>query len=949
MTTRNRAWATAGILFFVLIAAAAISCGRAPEAAEAGSRDLNPFVVSATASSVQNYRHPAECAFDGDATTRWSSEFRDGEWIEARFDRSVILDTAVIVWEAARAARYVLEVRDESGAWIEAARIMDGRADALVDTLAIASPRPAVAVRVRTDSRATGWGNSIFELRLFGRAEGEPPARSLVGWRRPLTGIEQREVSAAERLLAEAAADPPASRGMSDDAFLDLVSRRAFDYFWWESDPGTGLTRDRAWNFHAGDDREASSIAATGFALTALVVGAERGWVPRAEARERAMRTIRSFADGTVRNVRGFFPHFVNMRTGKDEGGTEVSTIDTVLFLCGMITAAEYFGDTEIAGLSRRVFERVDWEWARNGKTHVSMGLEADGKFITYTWGSIADEGTLLYLLALGSPTHPLAPSAWDSLERDLGEFAGHRFIASKHVYQSIFRYQYPLIWFDLRGRVDRHGVDYPLNATLATLAMRDYCIEQAARFPGSFGPDLWGQGAADGLENRYIGYGFPPGNPPADGTVVVYALGGSIPFLPRHAIRGLRALYDRQRETWGRYGFTDAVNVGADFRTRDVIGLDQGTLLLSIENHRSGLIWRTFMKNAWVRAAMSRVPWRGAEDVEGPGAPVDLARLDWTFRAGRNADPPPAGSGVPVLVPDRLRAAHADLKDFRGAGWYEVVVPLEAERIARWIASGRGTWLWMGGVSGGDLVLVNGTRVGETPESAEGSVSARIHRVPAGLLKEGSNRVSIRLSSAGGTGGIISAPVRLGPAPPRPPLALVDPRIPMPAEWMSSFRSVPIWSAGKPLPPPDRAGVWEAEGAVVSVEPASSGAAHTGLRIAYDVTRPGAFGGWWIKPAAPVNARVAGIVISARGDGAFSPDVPLDVKATGPSGIVTEGTTLRGLEAAPRRFFVPIGSFPSIAARNLPLRECTVFWDGRVAVKKGAIVIEGLELLLAD
>lgn len=729
--------------------------------------DLKPFIVGAKSSSSGGNNYVAEMAFDGNLDTRWTSIFNDGEWVEAYFDRPVNLEKLSIQWEAARAADFTVLLLLPNTNWVVAGT----RANAAgpEDLLTFPNPVAAVGLRVRCDRRATEWGSSIFEVNVSGSTRGVPPTNNLLGFQLEATPWQAREREIAKRLLAEAARAPSSSQGMTDDAFLDVVSRRAFDFFWWETNPSNGLTKDRGRNFGSSEEHHAASVASVGFALTAYAIGAERGWVDRAEALERVRTTLRTFARGPVRNVHGFFPHFVDIQSGAETMNTEISTIDTALFLAGMIVAMEYFQDPDVALLARQIFERVDWIWAREGDRHfVSHGVDARGNLLGARWGSTT-EGLLIYLLALGSPTHPLPVDSWNAIDRHTGDYGGYTFVIEGG-FQSIFRYQYPALWYDFRGRTDASGVDYFENATLAVLAMREYCMNEAPKFLGSYGPDVWGLGAADGPGDRYMIYGFPPGSPysPTDGTIVTYAIAGSIPFLPRHAIRALRRLYDEHREMWGKYGLADSINPNQSFVARDVIGIDQGTVLLGIENYRSEFVWRHFMNNQWIRQTTAKIGWRTRPLSTDPAGPVDLAR-DGTWRlaagGGMLASPELDDSAwITAPVPDRWENLGGAWARHDGQAWYRTVFMLDVDRYAAWSTAGRPIVLTLGAVDDADETFVNGTKVGETLYGQNSHLRTRRYTVPGQCLRPGRNVLAVKVTDRQGGGGIWRTPVTIGP-----------------------------------------------------------------------------------------------------------------------------------------------------------------------------------------
>ncbi|MFH0880337.1 MAG: glucoamylase family protein [Lentisphaerota bacterium] len=751
-----------------------------PVAAEPANKvckgDLGPFVVSAKASSIENAQSQAQLAFDGVATSRWSSLFRDGEWLEGYFDRTVGVERIEISWEVARAADFEILLLNKNSEWIEVSRRVND--DSMVDSLEFSAPMKTRGIRIHCTRRSTQWGSSILEVKMSGVAFGAPPSRNLIGWRMPMDEYAERERLNTQQLLAAAGADPTNSSAMTDDEFLDLVERRSFDYFWYETNPSNGLTRDRGHNFKSSEGLNMCSVAAVGFALTAYAIGAERGWVSRTDAVKRVRVTLQTFDQGPIRNVKGLFPHFVDYFTCADMPGTEVSTIDTALLLAGMIVAMEYFQDAEISNLSRKIIERVDWDWARNGDAHfVVHGIAQDGKFLDAKWGSFT-EGLLIYLIAAGSPTHPLPMASWDANDRHLDEYEGYRF-ACEYGFQSIFRYQYPALWFDFRGVRDRSGLDYFENVTIATLAMRQYCLRQVYKFPGSYGPDLWGQGAADGPGNRYMIYGFPPGEPysPPDGTVIPYAMAGSMPFTPQLSIRGLRYLYDQHHNMWGKYGFADAVNPMRRFVARDVIGLDAGAMFMGIENYRSGRIWDLFMRNEWIRKTAAQLQLKRIARPSDPDGPIDLARTCvWKFQPGGGELQAPSLSDDAwnsIMVPDRWENQDARYAKLDGAAWYRVRFQMTPEKLRLWGETRRPVTLRMGGVDDGDRAYIDGVLVGSTMSGSDVYRQPRNYTVPLNLLHTGTNVLAVYVYDTKDMGGIWLPPVEIGPEPKEIPVEM--------------------------------------------------------------------------------------------------------------------------------------------------------------------------------
>ncbi len=406
----------------------------------------------------------------------------------------------------------------------------------------------------------------------------------------------------------------PAYRlSLQDEALLEDISRRSFRFFWENADAYTGLVRDRARTDGSTLDenhRNVASIASTGFGLTALCIAAEHRWVEPSEARERVRRTLRFFAE-ELPHKKGWYYHFLNMQTGARVWGSELSSIDTTLLLGGVLTARQYFrADKEIYRLATKIYERVDFPWMLNGhSTRLSMGWYPETGFIKSRWDTYS-EHTMLYLLAIGSPTHPLMPRAWYDWYRDWNTYKGYRFLG----HAPLFTHQYSQAWVDFRNRREDKPpyVDYFENSIIATRAHREFCIDLAPEFP-SYSENIWGITASDSArrdsETGYVAWGGPPRHPAIDGTVVPCAAGGSLMFTPDISMPALRTMYEKFGDRiYGRYGFTDAFNPNTGWVNRDVIGIDVGITLLSAENLRTGNVWYYFMRNQEIPHAMQLI-----------------------------------------------------------------------------------------------------------------------------------------------------------------------------------------------------------------------------------------------------------------------------------------------------------------------------------------------------
>ncbi|MBV8205193.1 MAG: hypothetical protein JO041_00230 [Acidobacteria bacterium] len=385
---------------------------------------------------------------------------------------------------------------------------------------------------------------------------------------------------------------------LDPDRLLDDLERAACLFFWEQADASTGLVKDRA--LADGDDkRTIGSIAATGFGLAALCIAAQRGYRSRSEAEARAQVALR-FLWESLPNEHGFFHHFVDIRTGERAFRSEVSSIDTAILLCGILTCGQYFSGAA-AKLARQIYERADWQWMLDGGELLSHGWKPESGFLAHRWDSYC-ELMMLYLLAIGSPRHPIPPGSWDAWQRPIFHYYGYSYIGAR---APLFVHQYSHAWFDFRKRRDRYA-DYFENSVIATRAHRRFCIDLHAEFP-DYSEALWGITASDSARG-YTVWGGPPRMGPIDGTVVPAAAAGSLPFLPEclDVLQNLRERFGDK--VWRRYGFVDAFNPITEWADPDVIGIDLGISLLMAENYRTGSVWRWFMKNPEARAAMGRV-----------------------------------------------------------------------------------------------------------------------------------------------------------------------------------------------------------------------------------------------------------------------------------------------------------------------------------------------------
>jgi hypothetical protein len=425
-----------------------------------------------------------------------------------------------------------------------------------------------------------------------------------------MAGLSRRAMLKAVAAAAGCALAPrgiawAAERSKEDEAFLDDLERQGCLFFWEQGSPRTGQILDRARNDLKGarDSRRMASIAATGFGLSALTIADQRGYLPHAQIVERVKTTLEWHLNA-LPEVHGFFYHFTDIETGKRFPGSELSSIDTALLLCGVLTARAYFDDPHIQSLAQQIYERVDWPWMLNGGQTFSMGWQPDTGFLKARWEHYC-ELMMIYLLAIGSPSHPVAPEYWSHFTRPVIRYRGYEYISAG---DPLFTHQYSQAWYDFRGQRDAYG-DYFQNSVSATRAHKAFCLS----YPDWYSEDYWGVTASD-FAGGYTAWGGPPAMGPLDGTVVPCAAAGSLAFLPAECLAVLRALRSRWgKHAWGRYGFVDAFHPAANWYDPDVLGIDQGISVLMAENLRTGLVWKTFMRNRECGHAMQLAGFKAA------------------------------------------------------------------------------------------------------------------------------------------------------------------------------------------------------------------------------------------------------------------------------------------------------------------------------------------------
>ena len=425
---------------------------------------------------------------------------------------------------------------------------------------------------------------------------------------------------------------------------LDRLQQDAVGYFLRAANLDNGLIADSS--------REGSpcSIAATGLGLAAYVVGAERGFLPRREAAARTLAALRFFRDSPqseepdATGFRGFYYHFLDMKTGRRVWQCELSMIDTAILIAGVLASGAYFSapvddEREIRELARFLYERVEWPWATADGRAVRMGWKSGAGFLSYGWEGYS-EAMLLYILGLGSPTHALPAESyaalcetyqWENLYDIDVLFAAPLFI-----------HQLSHVWIDLRGIQDAFmrakRADYFENSRRATVVQQQYAIRNPLWFKG-YGANCWGvtaglgpgfskQRLEGGIERQFYGYvarGVPFG--PDDGTLAPWVVAASLPFAPEAVLAALRHVREVYPESLSKDGLLTSFNPSFDtgdgtdrgWLAPEHHGLDQGPVALMIENYRSGLLWRLMRECPAIvtglRRAGFRNGWLGSSD----------------------------------------------------------------------------------------------------------------------------------------------------------------------------------------------------------------------------------------------------------------------------------------------------------------------------------------------
>ena len=478
------------------------------------------------------------------------------------------------------------------------------------------------------------------------------PAAQAPAARAPAASISLPSASSpAATLAAEASGALREPQSVLFDPFLSELEERTFHYFWDTANPKNGLIPDRY------PTPSFASIAAVGFGLTAYPIGVERHYITRAEARERVLVTLRFFLHAP--NEHGFFYHFLDMKTGARTNESEVSTVDTSLLLAGMLFCQSYFDtqnprEVQIRKLVDEIYRRVDWTWAQPRPPVVALAWTPESGFSGLDWQGY-NEAMLVYLLALGSPTHPISPQAWTTWTSTYDQHWGTIYNQTYLGFGPLFGHQYTHVWVDFRGIRDaymrKHGLDYFENSRRATYTQRRYAIANPKHWE-AYGKNIWGISASDGpgaaepYEGRetsflhYAARGVGVGHIVDDGTIAPTAAISSLPFAPEIVLPATLEMYHRFGSAiYSSYGFLDAFNASfhepsespaagqahapdspgdrggrgyTGWVDPDYIGIDEGPIIAMIENYRSDLVWRVMRSDPYLRQGLERAGFSG-------------------------------------------------------------------------------------------------------------------------------------------------------------------------------------------------------------------------------------------------------------------------------------------------------------------------------------------------
>ncbi|CAI2539658.1 Botulinum neurotoxin type G precursor [Serratia proteamaculans] len=533
------------------------------------------IAAKASASSVwfKQAQYTADKAIDGDGGSRWASHNLPlPAWLTVDFGDEINVDLVQIKEYESRVSAFTFEVL-QNGQWLP---VYQGTT--LGPDAKLYFPR-IKASQIRLNITAASDLPSIYELQVFDTEN--PPVREI-----------------------------------SDSALIELEARKSFNFFWEMANsdpasPGYGLVSD-------SKQSPVCNVAQVGFALSAIPIGIDNGWITREEGAARTLGTLNMLLNHAEQH-KGFFYHFLDKLTGKRTWTSELSTIDTTLALNGVIVAGEYFGG-EVKQMADQIYHKVEWPWFRDAKTnqfYLAWYPEKGGAFKTkYHWSGPAEQASM-YVLAAASPTHPVSGDMFYSISRDKHSYRGSKPVLDTW-FGSSFTNQFSNAWIDFRGKVDKLGDDWFDDGVLNSQISRQYSIDEQDNFK-TFGPDSWGLSAANGPDGNYHGnYGAPPATAAnTDGTMVLSGAVGAVVFTPKESLAAMQNYYRNHPYTWGKYGFNGSYNLDVTpyWYSSSVNGLEKGISIVMLENYRTGIIWRLYMQNEAIKQGVAAIGLKVREE----------------------------------------------------------------------------------------------------------------------------------------------------------------------------------------------------------------------------------------------------------------------------------------------------------------------------------------------
>ncbi|MDQ3015325.1 MAG: Tat pathway signal protein [Bacteroidota bacterium] len=420
---------------------------------------------------------------------------------------------------------------------------------------------------------------------------------------------------------------------------LQELEHRTFNYFWKLADPNNFQIPDRYPNLTF------SSIAATGFGISAYISGVENKFISRQQAARRTLQTLNILwklpqgpEETDIAGYKGFYYHFLTLDKALRYKNVELSSIDTGLLMAGILSAMSYYDaanpiEDSVRLMSDMLFRRVEWDWMYMNDKTLSMGWHPEGGFIPAQWIGY-NEAMILLIMAMGSPTHPLPAEAWNGWVEgyDWGTFEGQENVQ----FDPLFGHQYSHVWIDFRNIKDDYmrekNIDYFINSQRATVSNRNYCIRNPLQATG-YNQWCWGLTACDGPANEkiivnqkerqfydYRARGAAITDIVDDGTIAPTAAAGSYPFTPEISDATLKYMWNTYyQDLVGEYGFKDAFNLTyvtketpRGWFDEDYLGIDQGPILLMIENHQTQLLWNIMKKNPYILQGLKKAGFSG-------------------------------------------------------------------------------------------------------------------------------------------------------------------------------------------------------------------------------------------------------------------------------------------------------------------------------------------------